>query len=395
MPNPHVLLAWELGANRGHVTALGGIARALSRRGARVTFAVQRLDAMRALRPLEDSWVFVQAPVWPGLLVNAGFGGRQPTVTFGDILAILGLRDSGVVEFLVRGWDGLLNATRPDAVVADFAPMLQLAARQRLPVVATGNGFSLPPDHLEAYPPLWNSRPTFPEPELLKAINVALERCGRPALARLPEIMAAERRMPHSLALFDPYGDARRDRMLAPILPNWSPSHVAEGNEIFVYFSETAHGAERIYEALARYGSRVRIHVPNLAGTYLDKLRAAGVIFEPRPLKIVDIALRSRIVVSHGGLGLVSMTLAAGLPQLVLAPDLEKRLIGETVARLGVGRLLPWSDATADSIVANIDALCADVNIRRRASQIGRTIAPLLSDDASEIIADSVLSLCT
>ncbi|MBJ7402216.1 MAG: hypothetical protein JHD07_02525 [Bradyrhizobium sp.] len=377
------------------MTALGGIARALSRRGARVTFAVQRLDAMRALRPLEDSWVFVQAPVWPGLLVNAGFGGRQPTVTFGDILAILGLRDSGVVEFLVRGWDGLLNATRPDAVVADFAPMLQLAARKRLPVVATGNGFSLPPDHLEAYPPLWNSRPTFPERELLNAINVALERCGRPALARLPEIMAAERRMPHSLALFDPYGDARRDRMLAPILPNWSPSHVAEGDEIFVYFSETAHGAERIYEALARYGSRVRIHVPNLAGTYLDKLRAAGVIFEPRPLKIVDIALRSRIVVSHGGLGLVSMTLAAGLPQLVLAPDLEKRLIGETVARLGVGRLLPWSDATADSIVANIDALCADVNIRRRASQIGRTIAPLLSDDASEIIADSVLSLCT
>lgn len=394
MPNPHVLLAWELGANRGHVTALGGIARALSRRGARVTFAVQRLDAMRALRPLEDSWVFVQAPVWPGLLVNAGFGGRQPTVTFGDILAILGLRDSGVVEFLVRGWDGLLNATRPDAVVADFAPMLQLAARKRLPVVATGNGFSLPPDHLEAYPPLWNSRPTFPEPELLKAINVALERCGRPALARLPEIMAAERRMPHSLAIFDPYADARRDRMLAPILPNWSPSHVAEGNEIFVYFSETAHGAERIYEALARFGSRVRIHVPNLAGTYLDKLRAAGVIYEPRPLKIVDIALRSRIVVSHGGLGLVSMTLAAGLPQLVLAPDLEKRLIGETVARLGVGRLLPWSDATADSIVANIEALCADVNTSRRASQIGRTIAPLLSDDASEIIADSVLSLC-
>ncbi|TAJ69777.1 MAG: hypothetical protein EPO45_20590 [Sphingobium sp.] len=88
------------------------------------------------------------------------------------------------------------------------------------------------------------------------------------------------------------------------------------------------------------------------------------------------------------------MTLAAGLPQLVLAPDLEKRLIGETVARLGVGRLLPWSDATADSIVANIEALCADVNTSQRASQIGRTIAPLLSDDASEIIADSVLSLC-
>lgn len=30
MPTPHVLLAWELGANRGHVTSIGGIARALA-----------------------------------------------------------------------------------------------------------------------------------------------------------------------------------------------------------------------------------------------------------------------------------------------------------------------------------------------------------------------------
>jgi rhamnosyltransferase subunit B len=395
MPTPHVLLGWELGANRGHVTSIGAIARALARRGARVTFAVQRLDAMRALRPLDDSWAFLQAPAWPGLLVNAGFGGPQPTATFGDILAILGLRDSGVVEFLVRGWDGLLNATRPDAVIADFAPMLQLAARGRIPVVATGTGFSLPPDHLEAYPPLWNARPTFPEPELLKTVNVALERCGRPPLVRLPEIMAAERRMPHSLALFDPYGDTRRDRMLAPILPNWSAAHVADGDEIFVYFSETAHRAERIYDALARFGSRVRIHVPNLAGIYLEKLRAAGVVFEPRPQKVIDIARRSGLVVSHGGLGLVSMTLAAGLPQLVLAPDLEKRLIGETVTRLGVGKLLRWSDVTADSIAANIEELCADVNVRQRASQLGRTLAPLLAEDAAEAIAESVLSLCT
>ncbi len=88
------------------------------------------------------------------------------------------------------------------------------------------------------------------------------------------------------------------------------------------------------------------------------------------------------------------MTLAAGLPQLVLAPDLEKRLIGETVTRLGVGKLLRWSDVTADSIAANIEELCADVNVRQRASQLGRTLAPLLAEDAAEAIAESVLSLC-
>jgi UDP:flavonoid glycosyltransferase YjiC (YdhE family) len=169
--------------------------------------------------------------------------------------------------------------------------------------------------------------------------------------------------------------------------------HVGDGDEIFVYFAEAAPGAERIYDALARLGRRVRIHVPNLSAVFAEKLKEAGAFVEPKPLSVVDIARRSRLVVSHGGLGLVSMTLAAGLPQLVLAPDLEKRLIGEAVTRLGVGQLLRWSDVTADGIVAAIEVLCADVNVRQRASQLGHELAPLLAEDSAERIADAILSL--
>jgi rhamnosyltransferase subunit B len=391
----HVLLAWELGANRGHVTALGAVARALAARGARVTFAAQRLDAMRALRPLDSSWSIAQAPVWPGLLVTTAFRSARAPATFGDILADLGLRDSAVVEFLLRGWDTLLRSVRPDAVVTNYAPMAQLAARGQIPVVAGGTGFTLPPDHLPEFPPLRNAPRLFAENQLLQPINVALQRTGRAALQRLPELMAADRRLPHCFAQFDPYHGLRREPVLPPILPRWSPVRATEGEEIFVYFSETAPRAERIFDALGRLGARVRLHVPNLPAAARERLAAAGVIIEAEPLPVAEIARRSRLVVSHGGLGFVSMTLAAGLPQLVLALDLEKRLNGEQVSRLGVGVVMRWQDATPDGIVAAIERVSADAATRNRAQALGETLAPVLREKSAERIADEALSVCT
>ena len=387
----HVLMAWELGANQGHVTALGAVARALVARGARVTFAAQRLDSLRSLRPLPERMSIVQAPVWPGLLVTAGFRSRHAPVTFGDILASLGLRDSGAIEFMLRAWDGLLAALVPDVVVANFAPMAQLAARGRIPVVATGNGFTLPPCETPTFARLRDAVPLFDEARLLDAVNLGLARVGRRSLDRLPEILAADQRLPYTFAAFDPYGALRREPLGAPILPGWTPSRAAGGNEVFVYFSDIAERPERIYDALGALGGSVRLHVPNLPASVVGTLAAAGVAVEPKPLAIADIARRSGLVVSHGGLGLVSMTLAAGLPQLVLAPDLEKRLIGQAVERLGVGRLLAWREATSGQIVEAIQALRADVALQERAREIGDVLAPLLSGNSAAHIADAAL----
>ncbi len=59
-------------------------------------------------------------------------------------------------------------------------------------------------------------------------------------------------------------------------------------------------------------GKGVRLYVPNLPASVASSLAAAGVAVESKPLTAPDNARRSRLVVSHGGLGLVSMTLAAG-----------------------------------------------------------------------------------
>ncbi len=391
----HALLCWELGANRGHVVALGAIARELLARGDRVTFAVQRLDALRALRPLAPEVAVLQAPVWPGLLSTGGQRTRVQTASFGDILAGLGLRDSGVVEFLLRGWDGLLAAVKPDVVVANFAPMAQLAARGRVPVLAAGNGFSLPPCELDSFPRLIDSERSYGEEHLLQAVNLGLARSGRPALGRLPQLVAADVRAPHVLGIFDPYRASRNETRRPPILPAWTQARAGSGDEVFAYFSDTMSRPERLYDALARLARPVRLHIPNLAPDVAARLAGGGVIVEPRPLAIASIAEKSRLVVSHGGLGFVSMTLAAGLPQLILAPDLEKSLIGRAVQALGVGRLLDWRAAQAERIAAAAEDLAADEATRRRASALADDLAPELVAGSAAWFADEAVRLGT
>jgi hypothetical protein len=63
-----VLLAWELGGGRGHVLILGWIAEVLRQRGFEPVFAVQRLDALDAIRTTMGRGEFYQAPVWLGTL---------------------------------------------------------------------------------------------------------------------------------------------------------------------------------------------------------------------------------------------------------------------------------------------------------------------------------------
>ena len=51
----------------------------------------------------------------------------------GDNLAYLGLNDLEAMAAMIMAWDRVILDARPDAVIAEYAPMLQLAARGRVP----------------------------------------------------------------------------------------------------------------------------------------------------------------------------------------------------------------------------------------------------------------------
>jgi MGT family glycosyltransferase len=89
--------------------------------------------------------------------------------------------------------------------------------------------------------------------------------------------------------------------------------------------------------------------------------------------------------VSHGGMNSVMESLSLGLPPLVVARTGEQALIGERVAELGLGRALPATEVTADSLRATVLDLADDRETWRRAAEFA---ARLAANDGAARAAD-------
>lgn len=390
-----VLLAWELGGNSGHAVRLARLAGALAGEGHAVTLAVQRPDSFRRWRAAPGCAVLRQAPVWPGLLRHSGLPALRGEAAWGDLLAGMGMTDSGVLEYLLRCWDGLLADTGAEVLVADFAPAAMLAARGRLPVLAVGTGFTVP-THAGAHFALLRpgaTRPLIAEAQLLQVVNRALWRLGRPPLTRLPEIAAADRACPATFAQLDPYRAERAGPLLPPFLSG-DPGEAGDGEEVFAYFAVTEPRSQALMQALGRVAARgvaVSAWLPGLPEPDAEVLRDAGVRLHPSPLPPAAIAARARLVVGSGGLGSVSAALAAGLPLALLPLDLEKRLTAEAVAGLGVGAILPV-EGDVEALASHILACVRDEGLRARARALAPGFRARLGDPAA-LVAESIAQL--
>ena len=219
----------------------------------------------------------------------------------------------------------------------------------------------------------------------------------------MPQIASADAALPAVFRELDPYADVRVESQIAPFLG--SPPAVRDTaraicDEIFVYLGEvTAPDSPLLgaIGALARQGHRVRAYLPLLDPEKTAELTAAGAQLSPEPVPFADIARRSRIAVTTGGLGLASSALACGLPLAVLPTDLEKMLNGRALERIGTGRSIAIKDAgrpkTADEI--------AGASRTRPAMQAWHGAQPSsrpefrkrLEHDPADAVADTVMEL--
>jgi len=367
-----ILLGWELGANRGHVSRLLPIAAALGDAGHEVAIAVQNIGMIPTDRIA--GLTLLQAPVWPRLLSNDIAAPGPATASMGDILVRLGLDRAESLPALVAAWHNLFAAFRPDLAIGDFAPAMGLAARGRMPVIAIGNGFALPPPDMPRFPVLLGSAAVHDEAETLARANAGLAAIGEPELGGLPGLFACDLALVGDFAPLDPYADWRRGGYSSPSVSIPPPTIApAGGDEVFVYGFARAMQGTLLWDGLAAAGLPVRVYAPDMPGALAQALSEKGFHVEPAPLPFAEIARRSRILVSHGGHGFVCSGLLAGLPQVVTHYDLEKRLTGEALAAAGLGGHVALGAIRTEAFAASLQTLyradMAQADCRRRASE--------------------------
>ncbi|RZL90545.1 MAG: glycosyl transferase-like UDP-glucuronosyltransferase, partial [Variovorax sp.] len=340
-----ILLGWELGGGNGHHVKLNTIAARLAEQGHHVVFATQHLNGWPAGAEI---W---QAPLWPAQVTTLARAAATAPATLGDIFVNLGFGEAGVADVVLAAWDRLLAAIRPDAVASEFAPGLTLAAFGRVPVLALGTGFTLPPADMSAFPSLSGQPPAHPEAPLLDTLNRALTRIGRPGREALPAMLLADAALSSVFAELDPYAAIRRGGHGAPMATRVDdPS--GPRDEIFVYMNGPQPRPAGFWQGLAMCGRPVRVYDPRLSRGDRAKLEAAGLTVETRPTAFTRIAQRSRFVLSHCGLGFTCSALAAGLPHVVAPYDLEKQLIAHALEQHGLGVRVAAASYDAEAFAA-------------------------------------------
>lgn len=378
-----ILLANQWGGGLGHAKRLRLLADLLASRGHGVALALPDLPAVSSL--LADvSYPIIQGPVWRGNLQP-----RKATRSFADIMANQAFADPAHLSTLADAWGRLLDLVRPDLAIADFAPLLCLAVRGRLPLAVAGIGFCVPPGDQATFPVLWERAPEgISEGRLLENANDWLISRRRPPLPSLPAIHPVEHSYPQGLEELDPYREWRRLRPSRPLMQSiLPPSPVPETTtelSIFAYVSCRHPLAVPLLAALARTGARIEAYLRNGNPEALARLRAAGVAVHERPVVIAEALKRSHAILHHANGGTSQEALTAGRPQICLPLDAEKRLVGRMLKRLGVAMLVEFPElATARNLsfgaeralAGNVRAFCLDAAVNERVRQVAAEFA--------------------
>lgn len=383
------LLGWELGAGRGHLVRLAEIARRLAAEGHEVAIASQRLGAGFDFPKGTTFW---QAPLWPRLLSNVGaLGGPNPN-TMGDILVRLGLDSAETLPALVGAWEQLLQAVRPDAVVADFAPALLTASRGRLPTVLAGLGFDAVPAHLDCFPSLTGQPPAYGEAEALTRVNDGLKVAGFAALDRLPQLFEADRTLVGAFTELDPYAEWRREPNVAPSVAH-PLGEAGSGEEIFLYADPTLLRTGPLWEGLVRAALPVRVFAQGASTAQQAELRKLGFLVEANPVPFARIAERSRMTMTSGGLGFVSSSLAAGLPVVVAHFDLEKGLSGQAITRMQLGGHVYAGTIQPEAFATSLRTLYQNDSFQRRARELAPGFRARLQPTQEERVVKALFEL--
>jgi hypothetical protein len=324
-----------------HATLLRTLGRALQAEGHTVAYVLA--DPVAAWPLLaDDGCLLLQAPRAPDV-VRSRDAAPTPAVDFADLLRVSGFDAPDTLRPLVAAWDGLLSLVTPRLVIADYSPVLVLAARGRVPVAQVGVGFCLPPAHLPRFPALVpGAPPTSAHEAVLRAVQGA--RPGE-AVTALPALFATEARFVTSLPELDPYGAERRDPVVGPLEPLPRPSPCERPVRYFAYLAADDPRTPDLVLGLQRAGLRGTIHLRGAPPDLRATLRGFGLDVRDAPLAMDEALRPATLVVHHGGAGTVHQAAAAGRLQLLLPRHLEQELNARALERLGVGVGVGRADA--------------------------------------------------
>ena len=345
-----ILLAWELGANFGHVARLRMLATTLRTQGHRCVFALRDLDIAAAYLP-PALGPLMQAPLRLGVGPNPV--ARQ--ASFASVLNNIGFDDVPGLAARLRAWRALLQLLKPSVLVADHSPTAVVAAQTlNLPCLRLGTAFALPPASTPwpAFSPEQAVTAELllrNEAAVLQNLNQALHSLALPPMPSLQAALGGSASQLLSYAELDHYGLPRAEAYAgvpevshgaAPVWPE------GEGPKLIAYLRPSPH-LHAALDALKRARARVLLRMNGLRATELAPWLRPGLAITDQMLDMQQAAAACDGWVNYASHGFVAEMLLAGKPGLMLPDLIERAMLAQRVLTLGAGLAPPASDAAA------------------------------------------------
>ncbi|MBA4742711.1 MAG: UDP-glucuronosyltransferase [Azoarcus sp.] len=365
-----VLIAWEMGANLGHLARCRAVAQALAAAGIDSVIAARELGAMDTRA---NHIRMLPAPRIPPVRGTR----RPPPANYAELLLAQGYTAPDGVAASVRAWLDMIELCEADYVLADYAPTAMLAAHLAgLPYAAIGNGFAVPP----CVEP-WPSIRVFDEipPERLVSAESTLDRSVARALGTLghrdgPRIrdLFGPQDLLDTFAELDHYGIRPQANYIGPVFGTTDPLRVPwldmPGPRVGAYIRASVPGARAMLDALKGTDLQAVCVMPDLPASVARRYATQRLRIALRPVALDALLPAMDLMIGYGGGATMSEALLAGVPLLLMPDQVEHYLAALCVERLGAGKLI-GRERGVEHIRALIPDALSDNTLRENAQR--------------------------
>lgn len=334
-----ILFAIELGGELGHVRACGGLANALGMRGHRIAFALSDLHSPEAI-PAKVPYEVFRVPF------GRTISNLVRPASYAEVLAGSGYRSAATLAPLAQAWRAHFEQSKPDAVVADYAPTAMLAARALgIKCINYGMGFTVPP-RLTPLPSFRFDEAVDPErirradSQALEAVNGVLRMWDAAPLERLAQLFECDEEFLCTFPELDHYGNRPPSGYWGPRFETTSGVRhawpAAGGKRIFLYIKTQLPQLDAVIDLLASSGHRVAAFIPGLDEVRRAKLSAPMRHVSLEPIRLEPLLASCDLALTHGG-QLTGGLASCGIPQLVFPLQFEQYITARRIQQMGCG----------------------------------------------------------
>jgi UDP:flavonoid glycosyltransferase YjiC (YdhE family) len=373
-----ILLTWELGLNRGHLTRLLPVAQELKRQGHTVLIAARDLEAASVVLGAANI-PFIQAPHLP-----KGIPLAHRASGYADILLSQGWSDTLTLWALTHAWLTIFRLFRPDKLILDYSPTVSLAAMiAEIPTVVVGNGFELPPltDPLPPFPGFSWATPdkaAHSEAIAIGNANRVLKAFKRAPITAIRDLAMGQIRLFATFPELDHYGERQDAQYIGPLQGQLKAQRIdwpeGEGRKILASLRTDTSYVKDILSAFAVMPLRVICIAGGFTSAQLAPYFGSHIRYSLVPVEL-DPLLNADLCVTYGAEGTMLRFLSAGVPLLTAPWHVEAFMAAHRISAGGLGQTLDAKELNDTGVTPLIDRLTKNATTRARVRAFADRVA--------------------